>query len=346
MKNNDDYVVSVLCMTYNQSAYIVDAMNGFAMQQTNFPFVAVVVDDASTDGEQEVINTYVDEHFDHSVENGFKQWETADACWTFARHKANENCHLVVVCLKRNLFKEPEKKKAVIKDWMNAKFTAICEGDDYWTDPLKLQKQVDFLEEHEEYSMCCTAFSQTFDGHEESKQIVRYDLDEITVDELLKERWIGTLTTLYRSKLMSDYAPPFPNLPFGDLPMWFHLALKGRVKYMKDVTANYRSLSNSACHSPDKKKQFAFSLHAMRVREYYALKMNRIEIAQPFFSKKSHYYFEMCYRNQWFDFSLDTLWHFVKEYGRPSGYDKLKYFGMKSRINYSISKSIISFLKK
>lgn len=341
-----NYIVSVCCYTYNQSAYITDAMNGFAMQQTNFPFVAVIVDDASTDGEQDVIRSYIDECFNHSEETGFRQWETEEAHWTFARHKENDNCHFVTVFLKRNLYKESEKKKAIINEWLDAKYVALCEGDDYWTDPLKLQKQVDFLEEHEEYSMCCTAFSQTFDGHEESKQIVRYDLDEITVDELLKERWIGTLTTLYRSELMSDYAPPFPNLPFGDLPMWFHLALKGRVKYMKDVTANYRSLSNSACHFLDKKKQFAFSLHAMRVREYYALRMNKIEIAQPFFSKNSHYYFEMCYRNQWFDFPLDTLWHFVKEYGHPSGYDKLKFFGMRSSINYSISKSIISFLKK
>ena len=346
MKNNDDYLVSVLCMTYNQSAYIVDALNGFAMQLTSFPFVAVIVDDASTDGEQGVIKAYIDEHFSHSEETGFKQWETDDAFWTFARHKENENCHIVAIYLKRNLYRDTEKKNAVIKEWMNAKYTAICEGDDYWVDPLKLQKQVDFLEENEDYSMCCTAFSQTFDGHEESKQIVRYDLDEITVEELLKERWIGTLTTLYRSELMSDYAPPFPNLPFGDLPMWFHLALKGRVKYMKDVTANYRSLSSSACHSTDLQKQFAFGLDAMRVREHYAMLDDKIDVVQPVLSKNSHYYLEQCYKNRWLDFPMDSLWHFVKEYGHPSGYDKLKYWGMKSGINYAIANVMLKIKGK
>ena len=194
--------------------------------------------------------------------------------------------------------------------------------------------------------MCCTAFSQTFDGHEESKQIVRYDLYEITVDELLKERWIGTLTTLYRSKLMSDYAPPFPNLPFGDLPMWFHLALKGRVKYMKEVMANYRSLSNSACHFSDLKKQYCFSLDAMRVREYYAKKTGKIEVAQPKFSKNAHFFLEQCYKSKWFDFPLTLLWHYVKIYGRPSGYDRIKYWGLKNKYFYTVARLVMKLLGK
>ena len=149
MANEMDYLVGIICMTYNQSAYITDALKGFAMQQTDFPFVAVVVDDASTDGEQEVIKAYVDEHFDRSEEKGYKQWETEDARWTFARHKENDNCLFVTVFLKRNLFREPEKKEEVLKGWMDAKYIAICEGDDYWVDPLKLQKQVDILEADE-----------------------------------------------------------------------------------------------------------------------------------------------------------------------------------------------------
>ena len=78
------------------------------MQQTNFPFVAVVIDDASTDGEQELIKAYVDEHFDNSEESGYEQWETEEAYWLFARHKENENCHIVAVLLKKNLWREPE----------------------------------------------------------------------------------------------------------------------------------------------------------------------------------------------------------------------------------------------
>ena len=346
MASESNFMVCIHCMTYNQSAYIADTLKGFVMQQTNFPFVAVLIDDASTDGEQEVIRTFVNEHFDHTEETGYSQWETEEAYWTFARHKENEQCHLVVVCLKRNLFREPEKKDALVKDWMNSKYIAICEGDDYWTDPLKLQKQVDFLEGHKEYSMCCTGFSQTFEGNESEKSPMVFDMDYITIEHLIKGQWIGTATVVYRRELLADYKPPFSHLPFGDVPMWFHLALKGKIKYLKDITANYRRRNESACHFSDKKKEYLFGLDVMRVREYYALLADKIDVAQPEFSKNAHYYLEQCFKNRWFDFPMDTLWHFVKEYGHPSGYDRLKYWGMKSGFNYAVAGAILKFKGK
>jgi hypothetical protein len=124
------------------------------------------------------------------------------------------------------------------------------------------------------------------------------------------------------------------------------LALKGKIKYLKDITANYRRLNESACHFSDKKKEYLFGLDVMRVREYYAMLVDKVEVAQPMFSKNSHYYLEQCYKYQWFDFPMDILWHFVKEYGCPSGYDKLKCWGMKSKFRYKLSKLILCILKK
>ncbi len=63
-KQDNKYLVWVSCMTYNQAQYIEDALTGFAMQQTNFPFVCTIIDDASSDGEQEVISRFINEHFD------------------------------------------------------------------------------------------------------------------------------------------------------------------------------------------------------------------------------------------------------------------------------------------
>jgi len=345
MVDRSSFLVSVICRTFNQSQYITDALDGLVMQKTTFPFVAVVIDDASTDGEQNVIMTYLKMHFDCSRESEFTQWETDDASWTFARHLENENCHFVVVFLKKNLYHDLEKKDEVVKDWTNTKYIALCEGDDYWTDSMKLQKQVDFMESHEDYSMCCTAFSQTFEGDESKKSNIVFDLDEITIDHIIKGQWIGTLTVVYRREMMDDYHSPFPNLPMGDLPFWCQLSLIGRIKYLKDVTANYRCFRESACHSKDKKKECKFGLDAMRVREYYAMKSNNLDMVQPIFSKNSHYYLEQCYKNQWFDFPMVTLWHFVKEYGNPSGYDKLKYWGMKSSFRYGFSKAVLLMLK-
>lgn len=252
MKNNDDYLVSVLCMTYNQSAYISDSLNGFAMQQTNFPFVAVIVDDASTDGEQEVIKSYIEEHFDHSEGSGYKGWETGDACWIFARHKGNENCHFVAVLLKRNLYKEQEKKEAVIKDWMNAKYIALCEGDDYWTDPLKLQKQVDVMEGDESVSICVHRVNAVTKYNElmtwlfppkDVEIIGRFGLEDYCREEYGNLQWVfQTSSFLFRKEMINkkENIPCMKLFPYGDMPLLLTCLLFGNGYFIPDVMSHYR----------------------------------------------------------------------------------------------------------
>lgn len=240
--NTDRYLVSIACFTYNQSAYITDALDGFVRQKTKFSYVAVVVDDASTDGEQEVIKTYVDEHFDHSVENGFKQWETEDAFWTFAQHKENKNCHFVVACLKRNLFREPDKKEAVVKDWMEARYTAICEGDDYWTDTAKLQKQVDFLETHPDFSMCIHGA----DVINESSREVWAKCETIETREYFSKDvfpdWVvPTASILFRNEMVSNYPIRHRDwLVVGDIVLILTGMHTGRVYGMEEHMSVYR----------------------------------------------------------------------------------------------------------
>ena len=91
------FMVCTRCMTYNQARYITDAMNGFVMQQTGFPFVCTIVDDASTDGEQEVIKNYLQEHFDLQDSAVAYDKDTDYGHVTFARHKTNKNCYFVVI---------------------------------------------------------------------------------------------------------------------------------------------------------------------------------------------------------------------------------------------------------
>ncbi|MBQ3738532.1 MAG: glycosyltransferase [Bacteroidales bacterium] len=155
---SESFLLRVSCMTFNQSAYITDALNGFVMQQTSFPFVCTIVDDASTDGEQEVIREYMEEYFDMQDGSIAYDKDTDYGRVFFARHKNNRNCYFAVVCLKENHYKKKSKTRYIV-DWRNTKYVAICEGDDYWTDPLKLQKQVEFMEEHEECSVCSHRFN-------------------------------------------------------------------------------------------------------------------------------------------------------------------------------------------
>ena len=217
----NDYLVCIRCKTYNHSAFITDALNGFVMQQTDFPFIAVIVDDASTDGEQVVIKAYVDEHFDHSKETGYKQWETEDAYWTFARHKENGNCHFVVIYLKRNLYGNPQDKKKkddLMKDWCNTKYIALCEGDDCWTDKNRLQKMVDFLESHPKYVLVTHRINRYYEatGEQEDDRSndVYYGKKRGISFGRYYNRFIHwqtqTLRTMYRKDILDMAIQDFP----------------------------------------------------------------------------------------------------------------------------------------
>ena len=160
-QNNKGYKYKLCtnCFTYNHAPYIVDAMNGFTMQETNFPFVCTIVDDASTDGGQEVIRNYFEENFDLHDKSIVRNEETDDYVLCFARHKTNLNCYFAVLFLKYNHYSIKKSKLPYISEW-NAivKYIAICEGDDYWINSKKLQLQVDVLEKHNNYSICICGY--------------------------------------------------------------------------------------------------------------------------------------------------------------------------------------------
>lgn len=157
-----EYKVLVRCYTFNHSEFIEDALNGFVMQQTNFPFVCLVVDDASTDGAQEVIKTWMERECDMS------RAETIDiptSIVIIVPHKKNLSCTFAFYLLKQNLYRVKGGKLRHVTPWREkCEYEAMCEGDDYWIDSLKLQKQVDFLDEHKNFSIC-------------SHRIYRYDQD-------------------------------------------------------------------------------------------------------------------------------------------------------------------------
>lgn len=245
------YIVSIRCTTYNQSSYITDALNGFVMQQTDFPFVAVIIDDASTDGEQEVIKSYVEEHFDHSEKTGYKEWETEDAFWTFARHVENRNCHFIVVYLKKNLFGNP-KKNEITKEFLQSKYIAFCEGDDYWTDPLKLQKQVDFLEMHESFVACChNAIVKVEDTGEMKCFNNWFEQTEFDYEDIIAKDWfIPTHSLLYRRDV---YQKNIIEKSFFNGDLFLQLCLTrtgGLIYYSNDCMGVYRrgvGVSKTVC---------------------------------------------------------------------------------------------------
>lgn len=152
----NDYKVFVRCNTFNQSKYIEDALKGFAMQQTNFPFVCLVMDDCSTDGEQDVIKTWM-EHVCDMDKAEYIEIELSHII--LVPHKSNANCYFAFYLLKRNTWKERNLKVAMYTPWReHCQYEALCEGDDYWTDPHKIQIQANYLDAHPEVVYSCHRF--------------------------------------------------------------------------------------------------------------------------------------------------------------------------------------------
>lgn len=240
-----DYLVCIHCMTYNHASYIEDAMNGFCMQQTTFPFVAIVVDDASTDGEPEVIKNYLNAYF--NMQNA-RKWETDDAYFIEAHHKENQNCWFAVVLLKYNFWQAKKGKEPLIEEWSNTKYVAICEGDDYWTAPSKLQKQIDFLENHQDYSMSFHSVNYVVDGHI-NRNSIRTDSDcDFTVEDMIVGggEFCSTCSiVLKRNVFMKSYQ--FRKIAaVGDFPLQILCGLEGRIHYFSELMGSYRVSSSGS----------------------------------------------------------------------------------------------------
>lgn len=241
-------LVAIRCMTYNHEPYIRDALEGFVMQKTDFPFVAIVHDDASMDGTAAIIREYAKKYPDiikpiYETEN---QYSKKDGSLS---HIMNEACEAT-----------------------GAKYIAYCEGDDYWIDPLKLQKQVDFLESHPDYSMCCTDFDTL---NEELKVIKNHKLTNhkvITFNNLVREsNLIGTLTVVIKAEIVNKFdLLDKPYWPLGDYPLWLFSTLTAPAYRISEVTSTYRVLNNSASHFLNQYDKFEFDLAVNEIRLYFA----------------------------------------------------------------------------
>lgn len=242
-----DFTVLVRCFTFNHSSYITDALNGFTMQQTNFPYVVVLVDDASTDGEQEIIKKYVKDNFCSSA----YETETDYANITFVQHRTNHNCYIAVYYLKENHYSQKKKKAPYVNPWREkCKYEALCEGDDYWIDPLKLQKQVDIMDEQIDVGLVHTAFDIV---GEDSLLLKEEDIPPFyrTLEPNLSSGYIYdklfnnpssilTCTILFR---IGKYETKI------DHDLFMQVAKKYKIAYVDSITSCYRILPNSMMRS-------------------------------------------------------------------------------------------------
>ena len=278
--NYPKFKVCVRCFTYNQSKYIEDAMNGFTMQQTNFPYVCCIVDDASLDGEQNLIKKYIDLNFDFSIESVSYKKETDYAHIIYAQHKINRFCFFAVVFLKNNHYTPLLKplKYDYISEWRdNCEYEAVCEGDDYWVDPKKLMMQVDFLDKNSDFGLVHTDFELT---NGTRNHYVEKNHDGVYFPYILDGSRgtisIQFLTVLYRMSVYNILPKYFlkEGWVMGDAALWIEFAKYTKIHYIPTVTSKYRILDNSASHSQDIHKLIQFAECGRQIQLYYADKFS------------------------------------------------------------------------
>lgn len=256
LQENYLFKVRVICMTFNHERYILDAMNSFVMQQTNFPFVCTIVDDASTDETPSIIKHFLEEHFDLADNVIVRQEETKDYVLSYARHKTNLNCFFAVYFLKYNHYSIKKSRAPYYQEFTDTRYVAVNEGDDYWVDPLKLQKQYDLMEAHLEFSMCFHANYELLPNGEKIVHRPTVNKSSYTPEDAILGGggFMATNSMFNRSEyLRREQLPDFwRNCPIGDLPSMLYFASKGNLGYIDDVMSVYRIQAQGSWTSKQK----------------------------------------------------------------------------------------------
>ena len=203
--------VSVLMITYNQEKFIAQAIDSALMQETNFFFEIVIGEDCSTDGTREICQAY--------------QEKFPDRIRLLAREKN-------LGMFDNFLFTFQECK---------GQYLAVLEGDDYWVDALKLQKQADFLDNNSEFAMVFTrteAFYQ--DENRPGYEIPPPGSGPYVLENLLRLNFIANCSVMYRQGLANELPRWLYKLDMLDWPLHILHAQHGKIGFVDDITAKYR----------------------------------------------------------------------------------------------------------
>ena len=212
----NNIMVSINCITYNHEKFIADALDSFIMQKVDFDYEILIHDDASTDKTADIIRMYEEKY--PSLINAIYQSE-------------NIQSKGVKICTYNQMR-------------ARGKYIAMCEGDDYWTDPYKLQKQVDYMEKHPSCSLCVHAGYTVNDNKELLKKHVRPYIGnkEFSVQEIISSGGglFATNSMLYVRELAENRPHFYEMSPVCDYPLMILFALQGSVHYIDAFMSAYR----------------------------------------------------------------------------------------------------------
>lgn len=273
---NYKYMVATKCFTYNQAPYIEHTLKGFVLQETSFPAVYIVVDDASTDGEPEILLNWATEYLDMGGDNNW--CELSYGKRIVAPLKGKINSLFVVLLLKENHYQTGRilQRFNYLSEWLEySKYQAMCEGDDYWIYEKKIQEQVDYMETH---STCALVHSKALVFDESLKMLVPQTKGNgfNSFSDLLKSNKVVSLTVCIRSSAYFDYLKISSSWKekkewrMGDYPCWLWFAKHYDVHFMDIATGVYRILPESASHSNSLTKALAFYKSNYQIQLFFA----------------------------------------------------------------------------
>lgn len=219
---NDGIMVSICCLTFNHKDYIEETIESFLKQKTTFKYEIIIHDDCSTDGTIEILKKY--------------------------KKKYPKTIKLMLE--KENQYSKNIKIEPMVFKESCGKYIAFCEGDDYWSDENKLQKQFDFMENNSNYSLLvhdALLYMQDIHSFRERKCAVQESRD-CSIEEIILGTGVGgsfpTCSMFFKCDIVKELPDFFMDAPVGDMPLMLFLGLRGKIYYMKDSMAVYR------CNTP------------------------------------------------------------------------------------------------
>lgn len=268
-------LVSIVCITYNHEPYLRQALDGFLMQQTTFPLEIILAEDCSIDGTRAICEEYKAKYTDKI---------------RYIRSDANVGA--------------VENEKRAIKA-AKGKYIALCEGDDCWTDPMKLQTQVDFMEAHPEYSVtfhrykiyCEDSDTWTTDNAGALFEGAKLEGVDITIEQSL-DKWVTQYLTAVFRRECYDFSWADKYELYRDSHMFYHLMTKGKAYLFAFVGGVYRKTGSGMYTTLDK----------------YQMQLKTIAVCREMWEKNNDERLKVPY--------IKALQYFVDSFSGIKGYKK------------------------
>lgn len=262
--SENNKVISIICFTYNQFRYIKQCLDGFLMQKGNFDIEILVHDDCSTDGTKEILEEYANKY--SNIIKPFYEKENQYQKSNFIR-------------ILKNIYGQ-----------CKGKYIAICEGDDYWCDEYKLQKQVDFMESHPDYALCYHPAKMIYEDESHKPIIIGESKHKNPQPyyNLLKGNYIPANSVMYRTKYLKQELLDYPECIYpGDWYNHIVVSSHGKIGYLPDVMYVYRWHSQGISHttSDNPVEEIHLKYGVKEVNFYFAV-WNKIKKQFPQYYKE------------------------------------------------------------